>query len=411
MITKKSTRRDFLKSAIVSGGTLCVLPLGAAPLLAAGPSSTSSLPSPALSGGSIGSLRLPNRFIRAATLEGLAESDGAVSPALTNRMLELARGGAGLIITGNSFVSPHGQARSRQLAANDDRFIPGLSDLTSNVHANGSRIALQIVHSGCYADPKLTGVEPVGPSVFMRDGKPLNRAMSEEELMAIAADFASAALRGRKAGFDAVEIHACHGSLLSQFLSPFYNNREDEYGGSLENRARFLVETVRAARAALGPDFPLMVKINSEDSLEGGFTPAEAVIVSAMLEQAGVDAVELSGGTLASMGNHKPSPQGDLTPDHEAYYREAAQAYKRAVGIPLILVGGMRSFEVANSLVQGKVTDFISISRPFIREPGLVKRWVAGDLRRADCISCNGCLAQLDAGQGAFCVFVKRSDA
>ncbi len=419
MNTQKPTRRDFLKSIITTGGVLCALPLGVAPLLAAspspgpasGPASTSSSGSPALSGESIGSLRLPNRFIRAATWMGLATPDGGVSPILTRKMTALAEGGVGLIITGNTFVSQSGQSRTQQLAVYDDRFIPGLAGLTKSIHAAGGKIALQVMHAGCYADRTATGLEPLGASVFVRDGKPLNRAMTREELAGLVEDFAQGAARGRAAGFDAVEIHACHGYLLSQFLSPFYNQRTDEYGGSLENRARFLLEVVRAVRAKVGADYPLLVKINSEDHVEGGLTHQEALAVSAMLERASVDAVEYSGGTLASQGNQRPMPQGDLDPEHEAYYRQPAQEYKAKVGIPLILVGGIRSFEVANALVQGKVTDFVSLSRPLIREPGLVKRWAAGDLRRAECISCNGCATSAYSGKGAYCVFVERDDA
>lgn len=413
MSKDKTTRREFLRSVLATGALACSS-LTADPLLAATKAAVKEERVPVKAGlfsaATLNGMQLSNRLVRSATWTGLAAPDGAVSEALTARLVELARGGTGLIITGYSFVRRDGQSRPNQLAAYDDRFIPGLTSLVDAVHAAGGKIAQQLVHGGIYSDEKVTGMEPIGPSVFTKDGQALCRAMTHEEITAITVAFTRAAARAKIARFDAVEIHGSHGFLLSQFLSPYFNKREDEFGGALENRARFLLDTVKAVRNAVGPGYPVLVKLNSEDYVEGGFSREEAVAVSVMLQKAGVDAIEFSGGTAASPKDHSPSRPGDLQgPDKEVYYRAAAKAYKQKVTIPLLLVGGIRSSDVANGLVQDGTADFVSMARPLIREPDLANRWRSGDTHRAACISCNGCSRQAAAGKGAYCVFVNRN--
>ena len=354
---------------------------------------------------SINNMSLANRFVRSATWEGLADKDGSVTHRLIEMMVELARGEVGLIISGYTFVSPEGRSNPGQLAVYDDRFLPGLRDMVRAVHAVGGKIALQAVHGGCSANSELSGLEPVGPSAREQDGRPRCRPAGREDIAAIGSAFARAAGRAKQAGFDAVQLHAAHGFLLSQFLSPAFNQRKDEYGGTLENRARFLLEVVRGVREEVGPDYPVLLKINSEDFLDGGMTREEAVKVSGMLEKASIDAIELSGGTVASPQKFLPPRPGRLkTPEQEVYYREAGRLYKQRVGIPLMLVGGIRSYEVAERLVQEGTADYISMSRPLICEPGLVKRWREGDRRTAECLSDNACFAPGLEGKGIYCV-------
>lgn len=356
-------------------------------------------------------LTLPNRFVRSATWEGMATDDGMVTPALTQLMVDLAEGGVGLVITGYAYVLPEGQSTPRQMAAYDNRFMAGWRDAVGAVHQAGGKIALQIVHGGVFADPGLTGREAVGPSAREGGDGPCREA-TPEELADIVAAFASAARRGRETGFDAVQLHAAHGFLLSQFLSPAFNTRTDAYGGSLENRARLLLETVRAVREAVGAEYPLLVKINSEDFMENGLTRQEAVEVCAMLEAASIDAIEYSGGTRFSVDGQTPVRKGAIkTPDKEAWYREAALLYKKRVGIPLLLVGGIRSIETAEALVEENVADFISLGRPLICEPGLVNRWRSGDRRQAECVSDNACFAPAIAGEGLYCATMAKKRA
>ena len=246
----------------------------------------------------------------------------------------------------------------------------------------GGRSPCSWLTPGCQANPDLSGLEPIGPSVVEKDGRPVCRMAGKEDVKSIISAFTQAADLAKQAGFDAVQIHAAHGFLLSQFLSPAFNKRTDEYGGELANRARLLLEIVRSMRETVGPQYPILIKINSEDFLEGGLSRPEAVEVSGWLEQASIDAIEFSGGTALSPEKFSPVRSGKLkTPEQEVYYREAARLYKQKVTIPLILVGGIRSYEVAEELVREKTADYISMSRPLICEPGLVKRWREGDRR------------------------------
>jgi 2,4-dienoyl-CoA reductase-like NADH-dependent reductase (Old Yellow Enzyme family) len=359
---------------------------------------------------SINGMSLANRFVRSATWEGLADKDGAVTPKLTAMMVELAKNEVGLILSGFTFVSPEGKTMPGQLAVYDDRYLPGLREMAQAVHSAGGKMALQIVHGGLFANSALTGLENVGPSAGEKGGRPLKK----EEIPGIISAFVNAARRAKMAGFDAVQLHAAHGFLLNQFLSPAFNKRTDEFGGTLENRARLLLEVVQSIRQAVGPDYPILVKLSSEDFLEGGLSRDEAVQVAVMLEKTSVDSIELSGGTVASPEKLiAPRPGKLTTPEQEVYYREAIKLYKQKVKVPLMLVGGIRSYEVADELVRTGAVDYITMSRPLICEPGLIKRWREGDRRKSECVSDNACFAPGLDGSGIYCVTMakKRSKA
>ncbi|MBI5896083.1 MAG: NADH:flavin oxidoreductase, partial [Desulfobacterales bacterium] len=220
--------------------------------------------------------------------------------------------------------------------------------------------------------------------------------------------FGDAAQRAVLAGFESVQIHAAHGYLLSQFLSPFCNERKDGYGGPLENRAKLLMQVYEEIRQRVGNAFPVMAKINSEDFLENGFTVAEMVEVCHMLEDRGVDAIEMSGGTFDS-GRFLFSRVGTAkSEEREVYYREAAEAYKKEIGVPLILVGGFLSYHIVEEVITTGIADYVALSRPLIREPHLVKRWAGGDRQKASCISCNKCFSTLFMEEALHCAAEKR---
>jgi 2,4-dienoyl-CoA reductase-like NADH-dependent reductase (Old Yellow Enzyme family) len=232
--------------------------------------------------------------------------------------------------------------------------------------------------------------------------------MTQDEILRLTDDFGRGAERAMEAGFDGVQLHAAHGYLLSQFLSPHYNGRTDEYGGNIENRARFLLEVSRTVRSRLGEGMPVIVKMNSEDFIEGGLSIEEMLTVAAMLQDAGVDAVELSGGTMYSE-KYVPLRKGvSETAEGEAYYRDAAARFKERLSIPLMLVGGIRSFEVADQFVENGIADYISLSRPLIREPGLIARWQSGDRRKSECLSDNLCVRSGIRGEGVHCVMLRK---
>ncbi len=217
----------------------------------------------------IGGMVLSNRFVRSATWEGLAAPDGSSTEALNEMSAALARGGVGLIISGHAYVSAEGRAGPWQLGADADAMTPGLAGMADAVHAAGGVIALQIAHAGLRGVDRPDGAPPLGPSVLETADGQVGREMDSGDLEAVTEAFAQAAIRARTAGFDAVQIHAAHGYLLSQFLSPYFNRRIDAYGGSVRNRARLLVEIIGAAGRAVGPGFPVLVKMNSEDFLPG----------------------------------------------------------------------------------------------------------------------------------------------
>jgi len=352
---------------------------------------------------SINTLNLENRFVRSATWEGLATAEGAPTPRLVEMMGDLAAGGVGLIITSHSFVHPAGRATPRQLAVDRDECVPPLREMTQEVHRRGGKIACQLAHAGRFADTGTSGHPPWSVS----DDGGGGRVMTHEDLDILCRSFAAAAARAKEARFDAVQIHSAHGYLLSQFLSPLFNRRKDEYGGGIENRARIHQEIIAAVRSAVGEDFPILVKINGGDHIEGGLTMEEAAAAARMMEEAGVDAVEVSGGLITG-GRLSPSRTRIDSPEKEAYFRKEAKAIKEVLRIPVILVGGIRSPLVAADVLAAGEADLISMSRPFIREPRLVERWRKGDATPARCVSDNLCFRPALEGKGVFCVTALR---
>lgn len=363
--------------------------------------------SPLFESATIGTLTLPNRFVRSATWEGMATEKGSVTPQLIDTMVRLAEGGVGLIISGHAYVSPEGQASPFQLGIYDDALVDGLASMTAAVHAAGGRIVAQLAHAGTYALEKTTGMTPVAVSVFDGLAETPRNELTADGIGTLNKAYVAAARRARDAGFDGIQLHSAHGYLFSQFLSPLFNRRTDGYGGKIENRARVHVETIRAIREAVGEDFPLLVKLNCEDFAEGGLTVDDSIQAAMAMAAAGLDAIELSGGTITG-GKLSPSRFNINTPDKEAYFRIAAKAFKERLNIPLILVGGIRSPEVAKMLLTDGTADYIAMSRPLIREPDLVNRWKSGDLRSATCISDNLCFGPGLAGKGISCVTKQR---
>ncbi len=359
----------------------------------------------------IRSLTLPNRFVRSATWEGMATEDGACTPALIDVAVQLARGGVGLIITGHAFVSVEGRAGRWQMGVYSDALLPGLVQMATAVHDAGGKIVMQITHAGCMAAAQVSGLQPIGPSPFKRDAGIISKEMDQADIERITDAFTRAAVRARNAGFDGVQIHGAHGYLLSEFLSPFYNKREDGYGGALENRTRMALEVLRSIRAAVGADFPVMIKVNAEDFLEGGLTVDDMLAASQLLGRDGIGAIEMSGGTGLS-GAFIASRKGKLdSEDQEVYYLDAAKRFKESVSVPLMLVGGIRSYAVAERLVADGTADYISLCRPLIREPGLINRWKSGDTRKALCISDNGCFKPAFQGEGMRCTVEEKLKA
>jgi len=338
----------------------------------------------------IGSVTAANRFVRSATHDFMARDDGSVTDRQIGLFEKLAEGEVGLIITGHAYVQPSGKASPRQIAIYDDRFIPGLARIAEAVHKYPSRIFIQLAHAGRQTRKKVCGSRPISPSaVYDPSSRSIPREMTPVDVKNLIHDFVAASRRARWAGFDGVQVHAAHGYLLSSFLSPHTNRRPDEWGGRLENRVRIIAEIIRGIKDATGPDFPVMAKLNSTDFLEGGLTPGESVEIARILEAEGLDAVEVSGG-MAEAGRGSVW-EGLRSENQEGYFVENAAAIKNAVRIPVSGLGGIRTLSVAERFVSEGRIDMISMSRPFIRDPLLVRRFREGEITASQCISCNKC--------------------
>ena len=351
------------------------------------------------------SLEIPNRLVRSATEEGLSTRDGAPTQRLVDLTADLARGGVGLIVAGSAFISREGRGATNVTGIDTDASIEPLSRMCDAVHAAGGLLAVQLLHSGSTLRPVMVVEKegPYGPSAEAVDpvcGAPV-RALSKGQIADVVDDYARAAARAREAGFDAVQIHAAHGYLIDHFLNPARNRREDAYGGSLQRRARFLYEVYEAVRAALGPGFPVFIKMSAHDGYAGGTQPREAALVAAELDRLGMDAIEVSAGTPEGARRNgwdhiMPAPIA------EGRFFDYALTIKDKVRCPVISVEGWRDpLRIAQAL---RRIDAVSMCRPFIREPHLAARWRDGDLTPAKCISCNRCL-DLVIDRGLGCIF------
>jgi 2,4-dienoyl-CoA reductase-like NADH-dependent reductase (Old Yellow Enzyme family) len=344
----------------------------------------------------IGRLELRNRFVRSATWDATADSSGAATEKSVAIYRKLGQGGVGLIVSGYAFISSLGQAVFGQYGAHTDDMIPGLRRLVQAAHQGGAKIALQIVHAGISSDYLYRqGITPLAVSSTPRTNRP-HRQMTEEDIENIVADFAAAARRGVEAGFDAIQLHGAHGYLMSQFISPLTNFRTDRWGGSPENRRHFHLEVVSRIRQALGTQFPLLIKFGVQDDREGGLTLNEGIKAAELMVVRGIDAIEVSAGIGSSARVTKESDP------ERAYFRERAAAVKQAVTVPVIVVGGIRSLAMAQSIIDSGDADLISMSRPFIRQPDLIARWQRGEATAA-CISCNRCMGIVRKGEPLEC--------
>ena len=355
-------------------------------------------------------MTLQNRLARSATWEGMCAADGRPLPKLISFYRDLAHGGVGLIITGYTFVSPEGKQLPGKMGIHTDDFADVMKAMTRAVHEERGKICVQLVHAGGQTDAGNAGRQPLAPSAVKIEQYPeLPAEMTGDDIIRVINAFGDGARRAKNWGFDAVQLHGAHGYLLNQFLSPLANQRQDDYGGSIENRCRFLLEAYHAVRAAVGPDFPVMIKLNGSDNLDGGLSLEDAVFTAKALDKEGIDCIEVSGGTPAS-GARNPARMKINTPEKEAYNLSSAQKIRAAVNCPIMVVGGFRSFEVTEKTVR-ETADYVSMARPFIREPDLAIRWQKGDMSPARCISCNSCFKPgLEEG-GIYCVVEKKEQA
>jgi len=355
----------------------------------------------------IGNLQIQNRFVRSATWEGMCDDKGCPTERLADCYRDLARGGVGLIVTGYTYVHPKGKQMVGTLGLHSDGTLSCLKDLTDAVHQEGGAIFCQLFHAGAQTSTRIIGEQPLAPSSVSSpfySGVP--RKMTASEITGVVGNFASAARRAKDGGFDGVQLHAAHGYLINQFLSPLTNRRDDDYGGSRDNRFRFLEEIFFAVRKEIGPDYPLTIKLTASDNLDGGIEIEDAVDTAKRLEKLGIDAIEVSAGTSGS-GDGVPVRKGINREEREGYNAPFARRIKKVVNVPVILVGGLRSFSVIERFSREKYADMFSLSRPLIREPDLVSTWREEQDHRSTCISCNKCFRPGMREGGIYCVIDK----
>lgn len=378
----------------------------------------------------LGPVALRNRVVKSGTNENMAR-DGLVTDRLIDWHRRFAAGGVAMTTLAYCSVAARGRTFRHQIHVREEA-VPGLLRFSEAIHREGAKASIQLGHAGWFANPRATRARPVGPSgTFSPHAQTFARAMTEDDITATLEEFAQAARLAVAAGFDALEIHAGHGYLLSQFLSPYNNRRRDRYGGSLENRARFVREVFRAVREAAGSDVAVYPKLNMEDGFRGGLTLDDGLQVARWLEADGhIDAIQLTGGhtTKTPMFLMRGDvPLGELIkneksavrrfgmrlfapmmlkayPFEEAFFLPSARKFRAALGLPLMLLGGVKSLATMDrAMAEG--FEFVAMGRALICEPDLVDKMRRGETEVSACVPCNQCVVEMDKG-GTRCVRV-----
>jgi len=372
----------------------------------------------------ISGIRFKNRIIRSATHEGMADETGIPDERLKKLYVSLAKGSAGAIITGFTGIRQDGKSSMHNMIMIDrDEVIPAFKEITDAVHEYNTPIIMQVAHCGRQTRSKSTGepvkgVSPIRHKFFNED---LPHELTQSEINEIINGFVLAAIRAKNAGFDAIQLHAAHGFLLSEFLSSHSNRRNDQWGGSIKNRFRIVKEILERTKEKTD-GFPVFIKLNSHDSQKNGMIVDEAVAYAKMLEQAGCDGIEVSCGTIEDglytiRGEKLPAEAAlQYTFKYESlpllvkkvagpflkavvkqpkplnnYNLDAAVKIRKAVNIPVMVVGGINSFDSIDKIINRHGIDLVSMSRPFIIQPDIVEKFKSGDLQKSKCIMCNFC--------------------
>ena len=380
----------------------------------------------AFASATLGPLRLRNRFLKAATFEGMA-----VKNLVTDRLIDFHRvaaaGGIGMTTVAYLAVSPDGQGAPAEIIVRPEA-VPGLRRLAEAVHAEGAAVSAQLGHAGPVAAG--TGHTGLAPSrIFNPMAMKFTKAVTEDDISRIIGDFTKAALLLQEAGFDAVEVHLGHNYLLSAFLSPALNKRTDRWGGTVANRAEFSRQVVRAIRTAVGPSMAVIAKLNMVDGYPGGIWLEESLEAASLIESDGVlDAIELTGGSslknpmylfkgdapIEEMAKAFPQPlrtgfklMGSRFlpsyPFEEAYFLPFARQFRETLSMPIVLLGGINRIEtVQRAMAEG--FEFVAMGRALLREPDLITRWQQGSRSEGLCVHCNKCMPTIY--RGTHCVLV-----
>lgn len=341
-------------------------------------------------------LTLKNRFVRSAVWMQMADEKGHLTPELMNVYKNLADGGVGLIITGYAYIDVNDQPNSHMIGMYDDSFIPEWKEVIDYVHQKGAKIALQIASGGSQ-----TYIEDAKHRKILAPSAVLNRVtgilpeeMQKEDILHLIDMYRQAASRAKRAGFDAIQIHAGHGYLLSQFLTPYYNRRTDEYGGALHNRARLIYEIVTAMRVVVGQEYPIMIKLNFDDFMddEEGLSFPESIEIFKRLDALGIDFIEPTGVNESSGKGLKPAfPKIAKATEKQSYFSKQVAQIASEISAPVILMGGNRNISLMEKLLKESNIQLFSLARTLLSEPDLINKWEEDSGYIPKCIACNRC--------------------
>lgn len=313
----------------------------------------------------INKLTIHNRLVMPPMESRCSSDDGELSPRIYKLYDTRSKGGyIGLVITEHNYISQEGKGGKGQPSIATDRSIEILSKLVSNIHENGSKVFAQIGHAGAKTTPDVTGMDIMGPSALKipiaAPDAPVPKEMTISDIQKVIADFTAAALRAKAAGYDGVELHGAHGYLLNQFYSPLSNKRTDAYNGStIDGRIRLHLEIIQAIRSAVGPDYPLAIRLGACDYMEGGITIEDSVIAAKEFEQAGVDLLDISGGYCIAV--HPTSKE-------QGYFAELSEPIRKAVSIPVMLTGGIVTPQAAEQLLEEGKADLTGVGRAILKD-------------------------------------------
>ena len=348
-------------------------------------------------------MEIKNRVVMPPMVRNYADEKGFVTPKYLAHIERVARGGVGTIILEASFIRPDGKGFSHELGLHSDDVIPGLKQLVQAAHAQGAVTGPQLYHAGRQTSSKTTGMQPIAPSPIPDSTiNEMPRSLNIEEIREIVNAYAEAARRSKEAGCDFVEIHGAHGYLITQFLSPFSNTRDDEYGGSDEGRLRFVTEVVLAVREAVGSGFPVTIRISADEMVSNGLTLEDSATISKRLDELGIDAIHVSSGNYASFNRGymiapMSMPDGLQVP--------FAEWIKNCVKVPVIAVGKIRSPAMADDIIRTGKADFVAIGRSLLADPDWPKKAQDGRIDQIrNCIACNeGCITRLFSNRDVWC--------
>lgn len=332
-----------------------------------------------------------------------ADPNGLVTDRYVDHIERIAQGGVGMMVLEASFIAAEGRGFVHELGIYSDGVMPGLKRLVDVAHAHNVAIGPQLYHAGRQTSQKITGVQPLAPSAIADPSSgEIPKELSVSEIKVLVTQFARAAARAKKIGFDFVEIHGAHGYLITQFLSPFSNQRKDDYGGNEKNRFRFLAEVFRAVRDEVGVDFPIVVRLSADEMVPGGLTLKDTVNISKNLEKIGADALHIS------VGNYASYAQGQMIPPmavDDGPLISFAKEIKNAVAIPVIAVAKIRNPEMAEKIIVDQSADFVAIGRTLLADPDWPNKVQKDKLSEINpCIACNqGCISRLFAQQDVWC--------